>query len=249
MNNVLSIQGLSKSFHDESVLKHIDLSLNTGDVKVLIGKSGSGKSTLLKCINQLEQASSGLMTVAGQQFDFSATTTNHKQALKQLRQNVGMVFQHFCLWPHLSVLKNLTLAPIKLKLLSKEAAEQQAKALLQRFELSHKANAKPNSLSGGQQQRISIARSLMLKPKLMLFDEPTSALDPEMTQEVLNIITELKNDNMAMLLCTHEIGFAKAIADEIYFLQQGHIVESGSAEIINNPKTEQLQQFLQHTYH
>jgi ABC-type polar amino acid transport system ATPase subunit len=249
MSEILTIKGLSKSFHDEVVLEHIDLTLNSGDIKVLIGKSGSGKSTLLKCINQLEQASNGSIDVMGQHFDFSKTQKNNKPALKELRKNVGMVFQHFCLWPHLSVLKNLSLAPVKLKLMSKQEAEQQAEELLHRFELSHKASAKPSSLSGGQQQRVSIARSLMLKPKIMLFDEPTSALDPEMTQEVLNIITELKSDNMAMLLCTHEIGFAKAIADEIYFLQKGRIIESGTASIIDSPQTDELKQFLQHTYH
>jgi ABC-type polar amino acid transport system ATPase subunit len=247
--SVLTLEKLSKSYGSDTVLEKIDLSVAAGEVVALLGKSGSGKSTLLKCINQLEHADAGAMTVVGQVFDFNDKPSFAKAAVKTLRQHVGMVFQHFCLWPHLTVLQNLTLAPKKLKLMSSKQADKEALALLERFELAHKAKSFPSSLSGGQQQRVSIARSLMLKPKIMLFDEPTSALDPEMTQEVLTIIHELKKDNMAMLISSHEIGFAKSIADKVCFLSKGNIIECGDASIIDKPATNEFKQFLTHTYH
>ena len=245
----LSIKQLTKCFGSEQVLSNIDLQLDSGKVMAVLGKSGSGKSTLLKCINQLEIADSGSISVGKQNFTFGAEYAASRADLKQLRHNVGMVFQQFCLWPHLTVLQNLTLAPQKLKYLTATQAKDKAMKLLRRFELLDKAEVKPNSLSGGQQQRVSIARSLMLNPALMLFDEPTSALDPEMTQEVLLLINELKQDNISMLISTHEIGFAKSVADEIAFIHKGEIVEHGSARIIDAPSTKEFKTFLTHTYH
>jgi ABC-type polar amino acid transport system ATPase subunit len=245
----LDINNLSKQFGDEHVLTNINLQLGVGKVMALLGKSGSGKSTLLKCINQLEIADAGSITIDEQAFTFGSNYKQNKKDLKQLRHNVGMVFQHFCLWPHLTVLQNLTLAPKKLKYLTAKQAEEKAMSLLSRFELADKASAKPGSLSGGQQQRVSIARSLMLNPALMLFDEPTSALDPEMTQEVLRLINELKKDNITLLISTHEIGFAKSVADEIAFIHQGNILEQGGTEIIDAPSTKEFTTFLTHTYH
>lgn len=245
----LSINQLTKRFGDEQVLSGVDLQLTSGQVMAVLGKSGSGKSTLLKCINQLETANGGSIVLGKQTFAFGPDYNINKADLKKLRHNVGMVFQHFCLWPHLTVLQNLTLAPKKLKYLTAKQAEEKAMSLLQRFELADKANAKPNSLSGGQQQRVSIARSLMLNPALMLFDEPTSALDPEMTQEVLLLINELKQDNITMLISTHEIGFAKSVADEVAFIHKGEILEHGAANIIDAPTSKEFKTFLTHTYH
>lgn len=245
----LSIKQLTKRFGNEQVLSGVDLQLASGQVMAILGKSGSGKSTLLKCINQLETADGGSLKLGKQMFTFGPDYKTNKTDLKQLRHNVGMVFQHFCLWPHLTVLQNLTLAPKKLKYLTAKQAEEKAMSLLKRFELADKATAKPNSLSGGQQQRVSIARSLMLNPALMLFDEPTSALDPEMTQEVLLLINELKRDNISMLISTHEIGFAKSVADEVAFIHKGEVLEQGTASIIDAPTSNQFKTFLTHTYH
>lgn len=247
--NAIHIEKLNKSYSGESILKNINLTLPAGNVMTLLGKSGSGKSTLLKCINQLELADSGKINILNQEFVFNPHKKCDAKKIKKLRQMVGFVFQDFCLWPHLSVLENLTLAPKKLKLLTKLEAQEKAMQLLQRLELSSKAHHKPHQLSGGQQQRISIARSLMMNPTILLFDEPTSALDPEMTQEVLHIIQELRQEKMSMLISSHEIGFAKSISDQVCFLHQGNILEQGTANIINQPNTAEFQRFLTHTYH
>lgn len=245
----LTIEQLSKSYHNDAVLTEIDLKVDAGKVLAVLGKSGSGKSTLLKCINQLETPESGAIAIGEQSFTFGPSFKASRADLKKLRHSVGMVFQQFCLWPHLNVLQNLTLAPVKLGYLSATQAKDKAMRLLERFELADKAQAKPNSLSGGQQQRVSIARSLMLNPAVMLFDEPTSALDPEMTQEVLLLINELKQDNITMLISTHEIGFAKSVADEVAFLHKGNILERGATSIIEAPQTDAFKTFLTHTYH
>jgi polar amino acid transport system ATP-binding protein len=239
-NPLISLQAVRKSFGKNEVLKGIDLSVAQGEVIALIGKSGSGKSTLLRCINGLETHESGTITVDGK-------TVNHSDAaaLRDLRQSVGMIFQSFNLFPHLSVGKNVMLAPMRVKKTAPLALQELAKKLLDRVGLSDKFDAFPDQLSGGQQQRVAIARALAMEPQILLCDEITSALDPELVGEVLRVVESLANEGMTLLMVTHEMGFAKRVADRVIFMHAGRIHESGApAEIFGAPKTPELQQFL-----
>ncbi|WP_097004903.1 amino acid ABC transporter ATP-binding protein [Lacrimispora amygdalina] len=210
-----------------------------GEVVVLLGPSGSGKSTFLRCLNQLEEATAGIIVVDGMNITDKHTDIN------KVRENIGMVFQHFNLFPHKTVLENIMLAPVELKLMTKAEAKEKGMQLLNRVGLDTKADAYPSQLSGGQKQRIAIARSLAMNPDIMLFDEPTSALDPEMVGEVLAVMKELASEGMTMVVVTHEIGFAKEVADRIVFMDDGYIVEQGSAqEVIMNPKESRTIDFL-----
>ncbi|WP_336624289.1 amino acid ABC transporter ATP-binding protein [Clostridium boliviensis] len=210
-----------------------------GEVVVLLGPSGSGKSTFLRCLNQLEEATAGIIVVDGMNITDKHTDIN------KVRENIGMVFQHFNLFPHKTVLENIMLAPVELKLMTKAEAKEKGMQLLNRVGLNTKADAYPSQLSGGQKQRIAIARSLAMNPDIMLFDEPTSALDPEMVGEVLAVMKELASEGMTMVVVTHEIGFAKEVADRIVFMDDGYIVEQGSAqEVIMNPKENRTIDFL-----
>ena len=237
--NKVEIRGLHKSFGDNEVLKGIDCDIATGEVVCIIGPSGSGKSTLLRCINCLEVPTEGSVKVDGNLMDADAKN------IDELREDVGMVFQHFNLFPHLSVLDNITLAPVLRKRATKEEAEATARELLDRVGLSDKAEAMPNSLSGGQKQRVAIARALAMKPGLMLFDEPTSALDPEMVGEVLDVMRQLARDGMTMVCVTHEMGFARQVADRVLFVDAGVIAEEGTPEqVFSNPQNERTKAFL-----
>jgi polar amino acid transport system ATP-binding protein len=236
---VIETKNLKISFGSLNVLKDISTTIKQGEKVVIIGPSGSGKSTFLRCLNRLENPDSGSILFDG--LDLNDPKTN----LDLARQQMGMVFQHFNLFPHLTVMENITLAPITLKLKSKEEAEAQAMKLLERIGLPEKANAYPSTLSGGQKQRIAIVRALAMNPKVMLFDEPTSALDPEMVGEVLNVMKQLAEDGMTMVVVTHEMGFAREVADRILFMNDGYIEEEGTPEeIFSNPKSERLQQFF-----
>ena len=242
----IEILNVSKDFenNDGSILhavKNVSLTVNDGEVVVIIGPSGSGKSTLLRTVNGLESAQSGSILIDG--VDIRAKDTD----IRQIREEVGMVFQSFNLFPHLTVLENITLAPIKVKKMNKKDAEAKAMGLLKKVGLADKANQKPSQLSGGQQQRVAIVRALAMDPKAMLFDEPTSALDPEMIKEVLDVMLNLAKSGMTMLLVTHEMGFARAAADKVVFMADGQVIESGSPEeMFTNPKTQRCQDFLQH---
>ncbi|MBO5825003.1 MAG: amino acid ABC transporter ATP-binding protein [Treponema sp.] len=236
---MIETKNLKISFGSLNVLKDISTTIKQGEKVVIIGPSGSGKSTFLRCLNRLENPDSGSILFDG--LDLNDPKTN----LDLARQQMGMVFQHFNLFPHLTVMENITLAPITLKLKSKEEAEAQAMKLLERIGLPEKANAYPSTLSGGQKQRIAIVRALAMNPKVMLFDEPTSALDPEMVGEVLNVMKQLAEDGMTMVVVTHEMGFAREVADRILFMNDGYIEEEGTPEeIFSNPKSERLQQFF-----
>lgn len=239
----LNVQTLSKSFGNHTVLNDVSVSAETGNVVVLLGSSGSGKSTLLRCINQLEKPDAGVVDVAGLHFEFDKKPTSSEK-LVELRTKVGMVFQQFNLWPHKTILENLIEAPIQVLKISKSAATEEAKKLLGTVGLSEKMDAYPINLSGGQQQRAAIARALMMKPELLLFDEPTSSLDPENVNEVLNVMNTLAKSGMTMMIATHEIGFAKKVASHAVFLDQGKILESGTVEILSDPKTERFRRFL-----
>lgn len=235
---MIRIQGLRKSFEDHEVIKGIDLEVREGEVVVIIGPSGSGKSTILRCMNYLEEPSAGLIEIDG------VALTNEAN-INKVREEVGMVFQRFNLFPHKTVLENITLAPVKVKGATIEAAEADARALLARVGLSDKADAYPESLSGGQQQRVAIARALAMKPKLMLFDEPTSALDPEMVKEVLDVMKSLAEDGMTMVVVTHEMGFAREVGDRLLFVDEGRILEQGAPEdVFLHPKEERTKEFL-----
>ncbi len=224
------------SYH---VLRDIDLSVATGEKIVICGPSGSGKSTLIRCINRLEEHQEGLIKVDGVEL------TDDVKAIEKIRKNVGMVFQQFNLFPHLTVLENLTLAPMWVGKTPKKDAEERAMAQLRRVRIAEQAGKYPLQLSGGQQQRVAIARALCLTPKIMLFDEPTSALDPEMIKEVLEVMIELAGQGMTMLCVTHEMGFAKAVADRVIFMDQGQIVEQNSPEeFFNHPKSDRSKDFL-----
>ena len=242
----IEILNVSKDFenNDGSILhavKNVSLTVNDGEVVVIIGPSGSGKSTLLRTVNGLESAQSGSILIDG--VDIRAKDTD----IRQIREEVGMVFQSFNLFPHLTVLENITLAPIKVKKMNKKDAEAKAMGLLKKVGLADKANQKPSQLSGGQQQRVAIVRALCMDPKAMLFDEPTSALDPEMIKEVLDVMLNLAKSGMTMLLVTHEMGFARAAADKVVFMADGQVIESGSPQqMFTNPKTQRCQDFLQH---
>ena len=236
---MIDVRNLTKKFGDNIILNDVSEHINKGEKIVIIGPSGAGKSTFLRCLNMLETPDSGNIFFNG--VDVTDKNTN----IDNVRQKMSMVFQHFNLFPHLSVLHNITLAPITLKLQSKEEAEKKARELLARVDLLDKADAYPSSLSGGQKQRIAIVRSLAMNPDVILFDEPTSALDPEMVGEVLNVMKDLANDGMTMVVVSHEMGFAREVADRVWFMYGGKIAEQGTPdEIFNNPKTERLQQFL-----
>ncbi len=239
---MISVKGLYKNFgeNDEiKVLKGIDNHISRGEKVVVIGPSGSGKSTFLRCLNRLEEPSDGEIYFDG------TLITDKKCDINKLRMKMGMVFQHFNLFPHLSILENITLAPIKLLKQSKAEAEEKARALLKRVGLPEKADAYPAQLSGGQKQRIAIARALAMNPQVMLFDEPTSALDPEMVGEVLDLMKALAEDGMTMVVVTHEMGFAKEVADRIIFMDEGKILEEGTPEeFFSNPKNPRLKDFL-----
>ena len=235
----ISVKNLKKNFGSLEVLKDISLEVTEGEVVVLIGPSGSGKSTLLRCLNQLEKVTSGQIIIDGHD------VTDKHTDINKVRENIGMVFQHFNLFNHLTVLKNMTLAPVHLKLLSKEEAKDKALKLLERVGLADKAEAFPSQLSGGQKQRVAIARALEMNPDIMLFDEPTSALDPEMVGEVLAVMKELAREGMTMVVVTHEIGFAREVASRVIFMEGGYIVEEGTPEeVFNNPKEPRTIDFL-----
>lgn len=235
---MIDIKNLHKSFGDHEVLKGIDLHINPQEVVVIIGPSGSGKSTLLRCMNLLEVPTSGSVVVDGMDLTGDAD-------INKAREEIGMVFQRFNLFPHMTVLKNITLAPMKVRNISREEAEKTAQELLERVGLEDKADAYPPQLSGGQQQRVAIARALAMKPKVMLFDEPTSALDPEMVNEVLDVMKSLANDGMTMAVVTHEMGFAREVGDRLLFVDGGTIIEQGDPrEVFENPKEERTKLFL-----
>ena len=235
----IHVTNLKKNFGKLEVLKDISVDVQEGEVVVLLGPSGSGKSTLLRCLNQLETATSGKIIMDGHD------VTDKHTDINKVRENIGMVFQHFNLFNHLTVLDNMTLAPVHLKLMNKEEARTEALRLLERVGLADKADAFPSQLSGGQKQRVAIARALEMKPDIMLFDEPTSALDPEMVGEVLAVMKELARDGMTMVVVTHEIGFAREVADRVIFMEGGYIVEQGTPEeVINNPKEPRTIDFL-----
>ena len=232
------IEDVHKSYGKLEVLKGVSLSVETGQVVALIGRSGSGKSTMLRCINGLEAFQSGRIEVAGHVVD------QDPKRLRDLRKDVGIVFQSYNLFPHLTIEQNITLAPVSVKGVRKAEARELAKAMLAKVGLSEKLDAYPEQLSGGQQQRAAIARSLAMQPKVMLFDEVTSALDPELTGEVLKVIEQLAADGMTMVMVTHEMGFARGIADQVVFLHAGRVHEAGSASILSYPATPELAQFV-----
>ena len=235
---MIEIKNLHKSFGHVEVLKGVDVSIEEKEVVVIIGPSGSGKSTLLRCMNYLEEPTSGEITVDNMKLDKHAD-------INKIRENIGMVFQRFNLFPHMTVLENIVLAPTKVLKISRDEAISTAMDLLQRVGLKEKANSYPSQLSGGQQQRVAIARALAMKPKVMLFDEPTSALDPEMVTEVLDVMKSLANQGMTMVVVTHEMGFAREVGDRVLFVDEGRIIEEGTPkEIFENPKQERTKLFL-----
>ena len=236
---MIEVRNLKISFGDLHVIKDVSINIKQGEKIVVIGPSGSGKSTFLRCLNRLENPTGGQILFEGK--DMTSSDTN----LDITRRKMGMVFQNFNLFPHLTVMQNITLAPVTLKLKSQEEAEKDALRLLERVGLTEKANVYPSTLSGGQKQRIAIVRALAMEPDVMLFDEPTSALDPEMVGEVLNVMKDLAKDGMTMVVVTHEMGFAREVADRVLFMNGGYIEEEGTPEqIFQNPKSERLQQFL-----
>lgn len=236
---MIEIKELKKSFGDLEVLEGITETIKDGEIVSIIGPSGSGKSTFLRCINLLEEPTGGHIYIDGEEI------TDPKHDINKMRENLGMVFQRFNLFPHKTVLENITLAPINVKGEAKESAEKTARELLQRVGLLDKADVYPNSLSGGQQQRVAIARALAMHPDIMLFDEPTSALDPEMVGEVLAVIRQLTETGMTMVIVTHEMGFAREVSDRVFFMDQGYIMEQGTPEeIFGNPKEARTKDFL-----
>jgi len=240
-DTIIKVEGLQKYFKGGEIkaLDGVSTEVRRGEVVVVIGPSGSGKSTFLRCLNLLEVPTGGSITFE------NTDITDPRCNINIHRQKMGMVFQHFNLFPHMTILKNMTIAPMKLLKKSKEEAEQQAMALLRRVGLEDRANAYPNQLSGGQKQRIAIVRALCMNPEVMLFDEPTSALDPEMVGEVLDVMKQLAADGMTMVVVTHEMGFAREVGDRVIFMDYGKIVEENSpAELFANPRSERLQQFL-----
>ena len=236
---MIDVKHLSKSFGDHLVLDDIDQHIYPGEKVVIIGPSGSGKSTFLRCLNLLEVPSAGTITFEGQEI------TSPKADIDKIRQQMGMVFQHFNLFPNMTIRKNITLAPVRTKLMSQAEADDTAAALLKRVGLEDKADAYPAQLSGGQKQRIAIVRALAMRPKVMLFDEPTSALDPEMVGEVLDVMKELADEGMTMVVVTHEMGFAREVGDRVLFMADGKILEEGPpADLFGHPKNPRLQDFL-----
>jgi polar amino acid transport system ATP-binding protein len=236
---MIKVENLKKSFGENEVLKKINLEVEKQEVVVVIGPSGSGKSTLLRCINLLETITSGHVFIEG------TDIADKKANINQIRQDVGMVFQQFNLFPHMTVLDNIMIAPLKVKKVSKELAKEKALELLGKVGLAEKADAYPDSLSGGQKQRIAIARALAMEPKMMLFDEPTSALDPEMVGEVLDVMKQLAKDGMTMVVVTHEMGFAREVGDRVIFMDGGYIVEENEPnQLFEDPKEERTKAFL-----
>ena len=238
---IISVRDLEKHFDEGKLkaLRGVSADIKRGEVVVVIGPSGSGKSTFLRCLNLLEEPTHGTVTVEG------VNITDPKVNINKHREKMGMVFQHFNLFPHMTILKNMTLAPRKLLKKSKAEAEEKALGLLKRVGLADRANAYPNQLSGGQKQRIAIVRALCMEPQVMLFDEPTSALDPEMVGEVLDVMKQLAHEGMTMVVVTHEMGFAREVADRVIFMDEGKIIEEGTPEeIFNNPQQARTQDFL-----
>ena len=236
---LIQVQNLGKSFGSIDVLKGITVDIHQGDVVFVVGPSGSGKSTFLRCLNRLEEPTSGRIFFEG------VDITDPKTNIDKHRQRMGMVFQQFNLFPHMTIMKNLTLAPMKLQGVSQQEAEATAMRLLERVGLADRAQAYPNQLSGGQKQRIAIVRSLCMKPDVMLFDEPTSALDPEMVGEVLNVMRDLAEEKMTMVVVTHEMGFAKEVATRVMFMDEGYFMEENAPkEFFEHPKNERLKSFL-----
>ncbi|MEI7377181.1 glutamine ABC transporter ATP-binding protein GlnQ [Dickeya chrysanthemi] len=238
---MIEFKNVSKHYGQTQVLHDINLNINQGEVVVIIGPSGSGKSTLLRCINKLEEITSGELVVDG------LTVNNPKVDERLIRQEAGMVFQQFYLFPHLTALENVAFGPIRVRGASKADAEKLARELLGKVGLAERAHHYPSELSGGQQQRVAIARALAVKPKLMLFDEPTSALDPELRHEVLNVMKDLAEEGMTMVIVTHEVGFAQKVASRLIFIDKGRIAEDGHPDaLISNPPSDRLREFLQH---
>ena len=236
---MINVENLSKNFGDLKVLKNISTTINKGEIISIIGPSGSGKSTFLRCINKLEEPTEGHIYIDGMDL------MDKKTDINKIRERVGMVFQHFNLFPNMTVLENLTLSPIMVKKESKEEAEKYASYLLEKVGLSDKANSYPTQLSGGQKQRIAIARALAMKPEVILFDEPTSALDPEMIKEVLDVMRDLAKEGMTMLIVTHEMGFARNVGNRILFMDNGEIIEDCSPRnFFENPTKERIKDFL-----
>ncbi|MCI8314461.1 MAG: amino acid ABC transporter ATP-binding protein [Lachnospiraceae bacterium] len=236
---MIKVKNLHKKFDDLNVLNGIDEHISPGEVVVVIGPSGSGKSTFLRCLNLLEDVTEGEIYVDDQMINAPKVNIN------EVRQKMGMVFQQFNLFPHLTIMENITLAPVLLKKMTKEQAEKRGLELLRRVNLEEKASAYPAQLSGGQKQRVAIARALAMNPEIMLFDEPTSALDPEMVGEVLDVMKDLAKSGMTMVIVTHEMGFAREVASRVLFVDQGVIMESGTPEeVFNNPKNERTKLFL-----
>ena len=236
---MIDVKHLSKSFGDHLVLDDISEHVSPGENVVIIGPSGSGKSTFLRCLNLLEQPTAGTITFAGTEI------TDPKVNIDAMRRQMGMVFQHFNLFPNMTVRKNITLAPVQTKLMSQAEADAEADKLLARVGLADRGDSYPSALSGGQKQRIAIVRSLAMHPKVMLFDEPTSALDPEMVGEVLDVMKELAHEGMTMVVVTHEMGFAREVADRVVSMSEGAIIEEGSpADLFDHPQSERLQSFL-----
>ena len=236
---MIDVKNLTKSFGNLEVLKGVSEHINKGERVVLIGPSGSGKSTFLRCLNLLETPTSGEIVFEGQ------SITDEKCDINKIRQKMGMVFQHFNLFPNMTIQKNITLAPVRTKLMTREQAEKEARELLKRVGLEDKADSYPAQLSGGQKQRIAIVRALCMQPEVMLFDEPTSALDPEMVGEVLDVMKELAKTGMTMVCVTHEMGFAREVADRVLFMDEGKILEEGTpAEIFTSPKEQRTKDFL-----
>jgi ABC-type polar amino acid transport system ATPase subunit len=242
--SIIEFRGVNKHFGDFQVLKDIDFAVDEGEVVVVIGPSGSGKSTLLRCINGLEEISSGELIVDGMRVGAKKTNLN------TLRTEIGFVFQQFNLYPHMTVAQNIKLAPIKVKNISEKEADERCSRLLERVGIPEQANKYPESLSGGQQQRVAIARGLAMEPKIMLFDEPTSALDPEMINEVLEAMADLARGGMTMVVVTHEMGFARRVADRVVFMDEGRIIEVGPPEhFFQNPQNERTKRFLDQILH
>lgn len=236
---LIRVQNLTKAFGDFKALNDVSTDIRSGEVVFVVGPSGSGKSTFLRCLNRMEEPSSGHILFEG------VDILDPKTDINVHRQKMGMVFQHFNLFPHMTILKNMTIAPMKLQKKTQEEAEKEAMKLLEKVGLADRANAYPSQLSGGQKQRIAIVRSLCMRPDVMLFDEPTSALDPEMVGEVLNVMADLARENMTMVVVTHEMGFAKEVADRILFMADGQIIEENNPkDFFGNPKSERLKSFL-----
>ncbi len=244
MEYMIEMNGVNKYYGSFHALKDINFKVKKGEVVVVCGPSGSGKSTLIRCINKLEDIDEGEIIIDGINLDDKKVNVN------KVREEAGMVFQHFNLFPHLSIIENIMIAPMKVRKISKEEAETLAMELLERVKIPHQANKYPNELSGGQKQRVAIARTLAMKPKIILFDEPTSALDPEMIGEVLDVMKELARENYTIVCVTHEMGFAKEVSDRIVFMDHGIIVEEDEPHtFFNHPKTDRAKQFLSEILH